>query len=68
MKVQTILNELQVDSVEDAVAELELAADSLAKGHTAAALPWDESIEAALTRINAELQMLTDTSVYQEAA
>ena len=65
MSVQQLLAELGVDSISDGIVELDLAKDALAFGHTAPALPWDESIESALQRIEAELQMLVDASIIE---
>jgi hypothetical protein len=62
MTVQEILAELGVDSVADAIQELDLAKDALANGYTTPALPWEESIEAVLQRIDGEIEMLVSVS------
>lgn len=56
--VEQKLAELGVGSVSEAIAELDHAADALQQGNIEPALPWDESIESALNRINADLEML----------
>ena len=58
MSVFELLAELNVDSVDEAMIELNLAKDALANGNTEPALPWEKSIEQAMQRIDGELEML----------
>lgn len=67
MTVNQMLAELGVDSLEDGIVELELAKDALERGITDPALPWEESIEEAMQRIDGELQMLVDASITEDA-
>ena len=67
MTVNQMLAELGVDSVEDALVELELAKDALEHGNTEPALPWEDSIEQAMQRIDADLQALVDATISQDA-
>ena len=67
MTVNQMLAELGVDSLEDGIVELELAKDALERGITDPALPWEESIEEAMQRIDGELQMLVDAGITADA-
>jgi len=62
MSVQEILANLGVETVGEAIAELDLAKDSLAKGWTNACDPWEKTVEEAMVRINGEIEMLVSVS------